>query len=547
MIDRGDAVATLATEQFELLVIGGGITGAGVALDAASRGLTVGLVEWRDFASGTSSRSSQLLHGGLRYLRGLHLGLVREALAERELMLELAPRLVWRLPVVVPALGRARPAGRYGAALTMYDVLGPGRGRGADRHRSISGAEVAELVPALAGCRPQSGYLFHDYQTDDVRLVLTLLGEAERRGAVCANRLQAVKLVEHGGRIAGVEVLDAERGGRFTVAADRVVNATGAWAARLLGRHPGDAPPIRPSRGTHVVLRSRDLPLSAAGVVLPAGGRRHVMALPWLGRVLVGATDDDHHGDIDEVRPSDQDVDYLLDAVNAFFRTELERADVVGAFAGVRPLVGDHAARRPDDVPRTAQLHFSRAGMLTVTGGKLTLWRRMAKRAVDRLLEHEGRTAPCRTHEIPLAPRPVASLAGDRDDHLATRYGPAAGDVLALAAADPLAALPIVDGRPDLVAEAVYAARHEQAQSVADVLLRRTRLGLLAAREVCEPAGGVALRVAQAMAPAQGWTEGRTAREAAAWAREAGAEGLVVTPETQLRPAVVRRTTVTLG
>jgi glycerol-3-phosphate dehydrogenase len=390
-------------------------------------------------------------------------------------------------------------------------------------------------VPALAGCRPASGHLFHDYQTDDVRLVLTLLGEAEQHGAICANRLEAVRLVEHRGRIAGVEVIDAERGGRFTVAADRVVNATGAWGARLLAPRPGDAPPIRPSRGTHVVLRRRDLPLNGAGVVLPAGAGRHVLALPWMGRVLVGATDDHHHGDIDEVRPTEQDVDYLLDAVNASFGTELEPADVVGAFAGVRPLVGHDATGRSDEVPRTPQLHVSRAGVVTVTGGKLTIWRRMAKRAVDRLLAQEGRTAPCRTHEIRLAPRCTRSLAADPDDHLTTRYGPAAGRVLALAAADPLAALPIVDGRPDLMAEAVYAARHEQAQSVGDVLLRRTRLGLLAAREVCEPTGGVALRVAQAMAPALGWTAGRAAREAAAWTREAGAEGLVVTPKTQVR------------
>jgi glycerol-3-phosphate dehydrogenase len=495
MIDRGAAVATLATEEFELLVIGGGLTGAGVALDAASRGLTVGLVERRDFACGASSRSSKLLYGGLRCLRGLHAGLVREALAERELMRALAPRLVWPLPMVAPAGAR-----------------GPGR------HRSISAAEVEELVPALAGCRPPAGYLFHDYQTDDVRLVLTVLGEAERRGAVCANRLEAVELLEHGGRIAGVEVVDAERGGRFTIAADRVVNATGAWAGRLLARHAGDAPPFRVSRGIHLVLHDRDLPLAGAGVVLPSGRGRHVLAMPWLGRVLVGPTDGDHHGDIDEVRPLDREVDDLLDAVNAFFGTHLDRADVIGAFAGVRP---------------PGVLHVGPAGVLTVTGGKLALWRRRAKRAIDRLLEQEGRTAPCRTHEIRLAPRPARCRAGDR--HLATRYGPAADDVLALAAADPLAARPIVDGRLDVLAEAVHAARDEQAQSVGDVLLRRTRLGVLAAREVCEPAGGVALRVANAMAPALGWSDGRAAREAAAWAREAGAEGLVVNPMTQAR------------
>jgi glycerol-3-phosphate dehydrogenase len=489
MIARGWAVATLATEEFDLLVIGGGLTGAGVALDAAARGLAVGLIERRDFASAASGCSSKPLPAGRRTL---HMRAVREALVERELMLELAPRLVRRLPLVVPAWGRAHPR-----------LVGDGH-----RHRRLSGAEVAELVPALADRRPDGGYLIQDCQADDVRLVLTLLGEAERRGAVCANRLEAVELVEARGRVAGVEVRDTEGGGSFLVAADRVVNATGAEAPSLLG---GDAPPIRPARRSHVVVRGEDLALEGAGVLMPSQSALPVMARPWLGRVLVGPVVAD---DRPSEGPADEDVDQLVGAVNAFFGTGLERDDLVSAFADVRALNG---SRRP-------RLHVGRSGVLTVTGAKVTSWRQTAERAVDRLVAGEGRRAPCRTHELELAPWPDRSpLARQSSDphpsrrHLAHRYGTAAGDVLAIAAGDPELGEPIVDGWPDLMAEAAYASVHEQARSVGDVLLRRTRLGLVAAGEVADRA--VALRVANAMAPALGWSACRAAREADAWAR----------------------------
>jgi glycerol-3-phosphate dehydrogenase len=546
VITRESAVAALAADRFEVLVIGGGITGAGVALDAASRGLKVGLVERRDFASGTSSRSTKLVHGGLRYLPRLHLGLVRESLLERELMVRLAPRPVRRLPIIVPALDAPRPRRGLGVALTAYDLLAFGRSGFPERHRTIVGEEVVELVPALAARAPSSGYLYYDCQVDDARLVLTVLAEAERRGAVCANRLEAKQLVEEGGRVAGVEVRDAEGGGTFPIACDGVINATGVWADRALREelHRDAAMPVlRPSRGTHITLRSEDLPLNGAGVVVPSGHGRHISALPWIGKVLVGATDDDHEGDLDDLRPLGEDVDYLLDALNSYFGTGLDGGDVCAAFAGARPLVAA-GRRRSVDLPRKAELHESPSGLITITGGKLTTWRRMAKRAVDRLVQRQGRRAPCKTDQIPLAelqdPAELPRTHGvppHAYSHLADRYGRDAFEVLAIAASDPLMARSIVAGHPDLIAEAAFAARHEQARSVGDVLLRRTRLGVLAGREVCDTTASVADRVAEAMAPELGWDGRRTRHHVAAWQAEARAEGLVVSGNGSLNAA----------
>src|SRR5437763_2005565 len=360
-----------------------------------------------------------------------------------------------------------------------------------ERHRVISGEEVAELLPALAARGPTSGYLFYDCQTDDVRLVLTVLGEAERFGAICANRLEVVELHEEDGRAAGVVVVDADSGERLTIRAANVVNATGVWADRIRPEelhNEEEIPVIRPSRGTHVTLAAEDLPLNA-GAIVPAGGGRTIFALPWLGRSLIGTTDNDYEGDIDAVHPSEDDIAYLLGAVNESFGTDLGTSDLTGAFAGVRPLISTGDPKKSVDISRRAELYETSSGLVTITGGKLTTWRRMAKLAVDRLVEREGREAPCRTHEIPLGQAVAADelprVEGVPDDsyaRLAGRYGHAARDVLAVAAERGELAQPVVAGLPDLLAEGGFAARREQARSLADVLLRRTRPGLLAAR-----------------------------------------------------------------
>jgi glycerol-3-phosphate dehydrogenase len=567
MIARSDALAALSTEVFDVVVVGGGITGAGVALDAATRGYSVALVEKADFASGTSSRSSKLVHGGLRYLQHFDLGLVREALLERQLMVQLAPHLVRPLPLVVPAFDGERPDRLVGVGLNLYDVMSieslRGRGRrgrrargddgdlvdaaaaawAPDRHRVIAGDEVVERLPALAAREPTSGYLFYDCQTDDSRLVLTVLGEAERFGTVCANGLEVVDLLEEAGRTSGVRVVDGASGEGFEVRADNVVNATGVWADRLRPEElhgEAEVPVIRPSRGTHVMIGHDDLPLRS-GAIVPAGGGRSIFALPWLGSTLVGTTDNDFDtAELDHVRPADEDVAYLLDATNAFFGTALGPSDLTGAFAGVRPLIATGDPKKSVDISRKAELYETSSGMITITGGKLTTWRRMAKMTVDRLVEREARDAPCRTHEIPLGqavdPGDLPRVEGVPDDAyamLAGRYGHAAHEVLALAAERGELAQPIVDGPgassppPDLLAEVVHAARREQARTVGDALLRRTRVGLLAARVVAGGDPAAARRVAAAMGSELGWDAARADAEARAFLDEAQAEGIV--------------------
>ncbi len=565
MRNRDRALETLAGESFDVVVIGGGITGAGVALDASSRGYSVALAEQADFASGTSSRSSKLVHGGLRYLQNFDLGLVREALLERQLMVKLAPHLVRPLPMVVPAFNGSRPDRMTGIGLNLYDVMAapslrgrrarlsargashPAARRGGPdpdeanwspaRHRMISGAEVRELLPALAIRNPTGGYLFYDCQTDDARLVLTVLGEAERFGAICANRLRVTELSRGHGLEARVMVRDGESGATFALRARNVVNATGVWADRIGSEAlPAEAevPRIVPSRGTHITLKSEDLPL-AGGAIVPVGDGRSIFALPWLGRSLVGTTDSNYEGDIAHVQPSAADIDYLLRAINEFFGVDLGPGDVAGAYAGVRPLISSGDNRKSVDISRRAELYETSSGLITITGGKLTTWRRMAKMVVDRLVERDGRTVTCRTQEIPLG-APVDPSALPRVEgvgeasyrQLACRYGYAADSVLDLAASRGELAQEIVPGLPDLLAEAPFAARHEQARTVGDVLLRRTRLGLLAARELCSPDAAIARRVARAMAPELGWDEGRVLRGVESFAAEARAEGLLV-------------------
>jgi glycerol-3-phosphate dehydrogenase len=544
MIARADALAALERDSFDLVVVGGGITGAGIALDAASRGYSVALVERNDYAAGTSSRSSKLIHGGLRYLQNFDLGLVREALLERSLLVRLAPHLVKPLPLLVPAFEGKRPDRLTGVGLNMYDAMSWQRGRDDEddwspsRHRTIDGAEAIALAPALAERDPSSAYLFYDCQTDDVRMVLTVLGEAERFGAVCVNGCEVTGLVERDGRAAGVLVREAEGGAEFEIATVNVVTATGVWADQLRPDElyrAEEMPRIRPSRGTHLILAYESLPLDGAGVIVPAGDGRSIFVLPWLGRTLVGTTDNDYEGELDHIPPADDDVAYLLEAVNAFFGTALGVADLIGAYAGVRPLVSSGDPKKSVDISRKAELYETSSGLVTITGGKFTTWRRMARMAVDRIVEREGRDAPCHTHEIPLGlpidpaelPQPPGVDAASRA-HLAARYGHAAVDVLRLAEDDPALAERIVGALPDIVAEATFSVRREQTRSIADVLLRRTRLGLLAAPDLIGEDAAGPRAVARALADELGWDEARVERELEDWRAVAAAEGLVV-------------------
>ncbi len=557
MLSRGAALEAIAGAHFEVVVIGGGITGAGVALDAASRGYSVALLERDDFAVGTSSRSSKMVHGGLRYLQNFDLGLVREALIERQLLVHLAPHLVYPTPFLVAALGEEKRDRKVGIGLNMYDVMATtraGRGRrekrekrekfssqpreedpwwAPDRHRTIGHDEVLDLVPALASRDPHDAYLFYDCQTDDVRLVLTVLGEAERYGAVMLNGAEVVEVTGGPGAAAGVAFVEAASGERIEVSADHVVNATGVWADSIRPEviEEEDVPRIAPSRGTHLLLDSADLPMGSAACIVPAGEGRMIFALPWYGRTLIGTTDNDFDGDTRHPRPGEDEVEYLLDAANSFFGTSLGAGDLVGAYAGVRPLISSGDPRKSVDISRKEELYETSSGMLTITGGKLTTYRRMAKLTVDRLVYREGREAPCRTAELPLGmeARPAdldapEAVGEEALSQLAFRYGHAARKVLALAKERPELAAPIVPGRPDLLAEVVLAARHEQARSLADVLLRRTRLGILAAPELRDPEAR--RPIAAAMGAELGWSAAQMEAEIDAWEGVAATEGV---------------------
>ena len=294
-----------------------------------------------------------------------------------------------------------------------------------------------------------------------------------------------------------------------------------------------EVPRIRPSRGTHLTV-SRQTLLVEAGAIIPAPGGRTVFVLPWLGRTLIGTTDNDYEGPLEHVPPGDEDVEYLLEATNDFFGCALTQSDLTGAYAGVRPLISTGDPKKSVDISRRAELYETSSGLVTITGGKLTTWRRMAKLAVDRIVEREGREAPCRTEEIPLGmpvdPAELETVDGvdvASREQLAGRYGHAAHRVLELAASSPELARRIVPGLPDLLAEAAFAAQDEQARSVCDVLLRRTRLGLLAARELTAPDAQAPQAVAEAMGKVLDWNPARIADEVEAWRVVAHREGLV--------------------
>jgi glycerol-3-phosphate dehydrogenase len=340
-------------------------------------------------------------------------------------------------------------------------------------------------------------------------------------------------VISKNGRADGVAFVEEESGERIEVEADNVVNATGVWADRIRPEEvveEEDVPRIAPSRGTHILLSRDDLSTGSAACIVPAGEGRAIFALPWYGRTLIGTTDNDFDGDIDHPHPGEDEIGYLLDAVNSFFGVSMAQSDLVGAFAGVRPLISTGDPKKSVDISRKAELYETSSGMLTITGGKLTTWRRMAKQTVDRLVEREGREAPCHTAEIPLgmearaedleAPAGVgeASVA-----QLAFRYGHAARAILELAWGNPKLAEPVVEGRPDLLAEGAIAARLEQARTVADVLLRRTRLGLLAAPQLRSAA--TVRPIAEAMGAELGWSRRRVKREAEAWPEAAAEAG----------------------
>jgi glycerol-3-phosphate dehydrogenase len=514
--ERGDAVARLADTEFDVLVVGGGITGAGVALDAAARGLAAALVERDDFASGTSSRSSKLVHGGLRYLDQREFRLVYENLAERQLVLENAPHLVRVMPFLVPVLTRGgrvdrRLAPVLGSALWVYDLTGGLRiGK---RHHRVAVEDALAQFPTLRRERLTGAYVYYDAHADDARLTLTIVRTAVERGAVALNYAEVVGLTHDRGRVSGADVRVGDE--TIHVRARAVVNATGVWSdsVRALDTGHPDGSSIRPAKGVHITLPWSRVRNTSAAIVPSAHDRRSVFVIPWEGRTYVGTTDTDYDGSLDDPRCTAADTQYLLDALNGATDVGATPDDVVGSWAGLRPLLAPAHRRvtaRTADLSRRHAVRVAPSGMVTITGGKLTTYRRMAADAVDAAVRVLGT-------EVPASPTRHLRLAGaegvDADtaahDHLVGRYGSDAPAVRSLVDQDPDLAAPLVPGLPYLRAEAVYAARFEMARTLDDVLSRRTRARVLDRDASSDAAGSVAAL----LAPELGWDDERRDRE----------------------------------
>jgi len=527
--ERGAMLGRLATERFDVLVIGGGITGAGAALDAASRGLRVALVEARDLASGTSSRSSKLVHGGLRYLEQRDFKLVYEALRERDLLVsKLAPHLVRPISFLYPLYKKVVERPYVGAGLALYDAL-EGTRRPVPHHRHLTVRGALKLAPALSPARLAGAMLYYDAQVDDARHTLTVARTAAAHSAVVATRVSAVELLRgpDGIRVTGARVRDEETGRLLDVSAEAVL------VYELAGVRAGYR--VRMSKGVHIVV-PREAVRADTGMIVRTE-KSVLFFIPWGERWIVGTTDTDFSGDRAEPAATEEDVEYILAAANRVLAQPLRRSDVIAVYAGLRPLVtaeqsngskgskGSKGSRPTTKLSREHVVDVPVPGLASIAGGKLTTYRLMARDVVDAAVADFGREIPASvTDQVPLlgadglaAVRAGAGrLAEDYQvpraavEHLLDRYGTLAGEVLDLIRADPGLAQPLGEGHPYLRAEVAYAVTHEDALHVEDVLVRRMRLFI----ESADSGTGVAAEVSTIMGRLLGWNRRKRAAEA---------------------------------
>jgi len=496
-------------EPFDLAIIGGGATGLGAAVESAARGYRTVLLEARDFAQGTSSRSTKLVHGGVRYLAQGNVGLVREALLERGRLRRNAPHLVGDLEFVVPAY--AWWSGPYyGVGLKLYDVLA-GRHR-LGRSQLLSRAQVLERIPTLEPDQLKGGVRYFDGQFDDARLATSLALTADDLGAVLVNHAPVVGLVKGGdGRIRGLRVLDEESGGEREVTATVVINATGVFADAVRRMDEPDAPSLlAPSQGVHLVLPDTFFPGGHALMIPRTDDGRVLFVVPWHRRALVGTTDTPVPAVSAEPRPLDEEVAFLLEHAGRYLTRDPRREDVLSVYAGLRPLVRHQGVGRTAALSRDHSVFESPGGLVTIVGGKWTTYRRMGEDVVDHAARLGGlparpsRTAALRLHGAPPGERVEHSAAGTPSEALSA-YGTDADLVRELAEEDPELAVPIHPRLPYLMAEVAWAVRQEMARSVEDVLSRRMRALVLDARAALEAAPGVARVVARELGRGAGW------------------------------------------
>ncbi|MYV38431.1 FAD-dependent oxidoreductase [Streptomyces sp. SID1328] len=533
---RAEALAEMAERELDVLVVGGGIVGAGTALDAATRGLSTGLVEARDWASGTSSRSSKLIHGGLRYLEMLDFPLVREALKERGLLLErLAPHLVKPVPFLYPLQHRGWERLYAGAGVALYDAMSMarGHGRGLPTHRHLSRSRALRVAPCLRKDALVGALQYYDAEVDDARFVAILVRTAASYGAKVANRARVTGFLREGERVVGVRVEDVEGGGEYEIRARQVVNATGVWTddtQGLVGERGQFH--VKASKGIHLVV-PRDRIHSSTGLILRTE-KSVLFVIPWGRHWIVGTTDTEW--DLDKAHPaaSSADIDYLLEHVNSVLAVPLTRDDVEGVYAGLRPLLAGES-EATSKLSREHTVAHPVPGLVVVAGGKYTTYRVMAKDAVDAAVHGlDRRVADSVTEEIPLlgaegypamwnARERIAERSGlhvARVEHLLNRYGSTADQLLDLIAADPTLGRPLRHADDYLRAEIVYAASHEGARHLDDVLTRRTRISI----ETFDRGTRSAREAAELMAPVLGWDEDQIAREVEHYEKRVEAE-----------------------
>jgi glycerol-3-phosphate dehydrogenase len=518
---RRQDLARVRAETFDVVVVGGGVTGAGIALDAATRGLTVALVEQRDLAAGTSSRSSKLIHGGLRYLEQFDFGLVREALRERSLLLdELAPHLVRPVSFLYPLQHPGWERLYVAAGITLYDALG-GTNRALPRHRHLSRRRAIDLVPSLRRDALVGAVRYWDAQVDDARHTMELGRTAASYGAAVLTSTRVTGLLREGERVVGVQVRDQEGGEDIDVRARQVINATGVWADSIQEMAGRGRIRVRASKGIHLVV-PKDRIHGDSGLILRTE-RSVLFVIPWGRHWLVGTTDTDWDLDLAHPAASGSDIQYLLDRVNRVLRTPLTHADVEGVYAGLRPLLyGESEAT--SKLSREHAVGQTVAGLITIAGGKYTTYRVMAEDAVDAaarsLPQRVPRSVTARTpllgaqgyHALWNRRRRLADEVGvhvSRIEHLLGRYGAMITELLDLLADRPELGERIAGAEDYLRVEAVYAASHEGALHLDDLLTRRTRISI----ETFDRGLAAARDVAPLMGEVLGWDQDTVARE----------------------------------
>jgi len=513
---RDEALVSLAKDQFDILVIGGGVTGVGAALDAASRGLKVALVEASDIASGTSSRSSKLIHGGLRYLEQYDFKLVREALHERELMISsLAPHLVKPLAFFYPLHEKFRERTYVGAGLALYDAL-RGFKRALPGHKHISQKKIAEIAPSLRPDIVTGAIKYFDAQVDDARHTMMIARTAARHGAVIATGVKVESLIKDGKRVTGVKARDTETGKLITIKATATVMCAGIWSDQLhesFGLKPGYH--VTMSKGVHIVLPKSAIK-STEGIILKTD-KSVLFLIPWANQWLVGTTDTPYTEDRSRPLADRSDVEYIINEANKVLKPKLKIEDVIGVYAGLRPLVSNNKDSETTKLSREHTVDRSAPGFVSIAGGKYTTYRVMGKDVIDLAgVELRRIVADSVTNKVPIVGADgyfalaqqvdriaeESGLSAESVRHLLNRYGSLISEILELIKHDPKLAKPVTKDLPYLKAEIYYAASHEGARSVDDVLSRRTRLAFEAPNSAMDLVDDVAAIIA----PVLGWT-----------------------------------------